>query len=56
MDAWLPVDSKNRHVWRFDPEGICEPVGVRFTIGKSWAEAEFHPLTGGIRDLAKEVY
>jgi prepilin-type N-terminal cleavage/methylation domain-containing protein len=55
-DDWLPADSKNRHVWRFDPEGFCEPVGVRITVGDSWVEAEFHPLTGGIRDLSKEVY
>jgi len=55
-DVWLPVDSKNRHVWRFDPEGFCEPIGVRMEYGRSWVENEFHPLTGGIRDSAKEVY
>jgi hypothetical protein len=55
-DVWLPVDTKNRHVWRFDPEGFCEPVGVRFQAGPSWVEAEFHPLTGGIRDQSQEIY
>jgi hypothetical protein len=55
-EDWLPVNSKERQVWRFDPEGFCEPVGVRFEYGRSWAEAVFHPLTGGIGDLAKEVY
>jgi prepilin-type N-terminal cleavage/methylation domain-containing protein len=55
-EDWLPVDSKNRHVWRFDPEGFCEPVGVRFALERSWLEAEFHPLTAAIRDLSKEVY
>lgn len=55
-ENWLPVDSKNRQVWRFDPEGFCEPVGVRFVVGKSWLEAEFHPLTGSIRSTSKEVY
>lgn len=55
-DAWLPVDSKSRHVWRFDPEGFCEPIGVRFQIEQSWLEAEFNPLTGGIRDRAQEIY
>ena len=55
-DAWLPIDSKNRQVWRFDPEGFCEPIGVRMEYGRSWVENEFHPLTGGIRDSAKEIY
>jgi prepilin-type N-terminal cleavage/methylation domain-containing protein len=55
-DAWVPSDSKNRHVWRFDPEGFCEPIGVRLECGRSWVENEYHPLTGGIRDTAKEIY
>ncbi|MCW1920923.1 prepilin-type N-terminal cleavage/methylation domain-containing protein [Luteolibacter arcticus] len=55
-DVWLPVDAKNRHIWRFDPEGFCEPVGVKFQMERSWLEAEFHPLTGGIRDQSQEIY
>ncbi|MEK7949901.1 prepilin-type N-terminal cleavage/methylation domain-containing protein [Luteolibacter soli] len=55
-DTWLPVNAKNRHLWRFDPQGFCEPVGVRLEFGRSWIENEFHPLTGGIRDTAKEIY
>jgi prepilin-type N-terminal cleavage/methylation domain-containing protein len=55
-DTWFPVDSKTRHVWRFDPEGFCEPVGVRLETGESWMEMEFHPLTASIRYSSKEVY
>lgn len=55
-DTWVPVDAKNREVWRFDVEGTCEPVAVRFQLGKSWEEAEFHPLTASIRDTSKEIY
>jgi prepilin-type N-terminal cleavage/methylation domain-containing protein len=55
-DSWIPIDSKTRQVWRFDPEGFCEPVGVRLETGRSWMEMEFHPLTGGIRYTAKEAY
>lgn len=55
-DIWVPIDSKNREVWRFDVEGTCEPVGVRFQLGRSWEEAEFHPLTASIRDKSKEIY
>jgi prepilin-type N-terminal cleavage/methylation domain-containing protein len=55
-DTWFPIDSKSRQVWRFDPEGFCEPVGVRLETGKSWMEVEFHPLTASIRYTFKEVY
>ena len=55
-EDWIPVDAKTRQVWRFDPEGFCEPVGVRLQLENSWMEVEFHPLTGSIRSSAKEVY
>lgn len=55
-DTWIPIDEKSRQVWRFDPEGFCEPVGVRLETKKSWMEMEFHPLTGSIRYKSKEVY
>ena len=55
-DTWIPITSETRQVWRFDPEGFCEPVGVRIERGKSWKESEFHPLTGGIRDSTMEAY
>lgn len=55
-DTWVPIDGKNRQVWRFDPQGFCEPVTIRVEIGRSWKESEFHPLTGGIRDSSMEAY
>lgn len=55
-DTWNPIDSKSRQVWRFDPEGFSEPIGVRLVTGDSWMEMEFHPLTASIRYSAKEVY
>lgn len=32
---WVPLTQRERHVWRFDPSGICEPVGLRFEIDGS---------------------
>lgn len=55
-EEWISVSGDLRQVWRFDPEGFCEPVGVRIERGKSWKENEFHPLTGGIRDSSMEAY
>jgi hypothetical protein len=46
---WIPLNPRDRHVWRFDPNGACEPVGVRIEVeGGSWVEIIFHPLTAAI--------
>ena len=55
-DTLIPISTKSRQVWRFDPEGPCEPLTVRFRVGKSWSESEFNPLTAGIRDTQSEIY
>ncbi len=52
---WLPVTDRMTHVWRFDPDGICEPVAVRVQMEKSWMEVDFHPLTGTIRESFMEA-
>ena len=43
------------HVWRFDPDGLCEPISVRLTLDKSWMEDTYHPLTATIRESALET-
>lgn len=52
---WFPARKRFIHVWRFDPNGLCEPLGVRLTIGSSWLEDSYHPLTASIRDTAMEA-
>jgi hypothetical protein len=43
--------SKNSvPIWRFDPNGLSEPVTVRLTIGESYAQDTYHPLTATIAD------
>jgi len=52
-DEWLVFDDERTlMVWRFDPDGLCEPVSLRFEVddGKSWLEQEYHPLTAAARD------
>ena len=54
-ENWLVFDNERTSmVWRFDPDGLCEPVTVRFEIdgGQSWLEQEYHPLTGSVREFA----
>jgi len=54
-DALLPMSERITHVWRFDPDGLCEPVSIRLVLGESWAEDTFHPLTAGVQDSQLEV-
>ena len=54
-DKWLTTAKKNVHVWRFDPDGLCEPISVRLVLDKSWSEDIYHPLTATIRDSQLEA-
>lgn len=52
---WLTTSKKNVHVWRFDPDGICEPISIRLVSGNSKSVDTYHPLTATIRDNELEV-
>ena len=54
-DKWLPTVKQTVHVWRFDPDGLCEPISVRLALEKSWSEDIYHPLTATIRDSQLEA-
>jgi prepilin-type N-terminal cleavage/methylation domain-containing protein len=52
---WGVMESSDTQVWRFDPNGICEPVGVRYEYKSGWVEMEFHPLSASIREFSMEA-
>lgn len=53
---WLPLKRRDEvQVWRFDPEGICEPVSVRIDLGEGWIMMRFHPLTAAIAESEMEI-
>ena len=54
-EKWLPAVKQNVQVWRFDPDGLCEPISIRLTLGKSWAEDTYHPLNATIRESHLEA-
>jgi hypothetical protein len=54
-DAWLTTGKNSVHIWRFDPDGLCEPISVRLSLDKSWSEDVYHPLTATIRDSQLEA-
>lgn len=52
---WMPMLRSDPQVWRFDPNGICEPMGIRAEYEDGWIEMEFHPLNASIRDRSMEA-
>lgn len=43
-------------VWRFNPDGLSEPVTVIFSIGESYSQDTYHPLTASIADSELVAY
>jgi type II secretion system protein H len=54
-EKWLPTPKDAVHVWRFDPNGLCEPLSVKLTHGESWSEDIYNPLTAAVRDNSMEA-
>jgi len=54
-DKWLSCGKNSIHIWRFDPDGLCEPISIRLSLDKSWMEDSYHPLTATIRDTQLEA-
>jgi prepilin-type N-terminal cleavage/methylation domain-containing protein len=54
-DAWVPLAQGKPQIWRFDPDGLSEPVSIRLVVDQGWLEDTYHPLTATVRDTAMEV-
>ena len=53
---WQLLERDDHHVWRFDPGGISEPIGIRFQLENgSWIAGYFHPLTAALSDTESEI-
>jgi prepilin-type N-terminal cleavage/methylation domain-containing protein len=52
---YRPMRRADPEVWRFDPNGLCEPIGLRLEYVDGWIEMEFHPLSATIRDQSMEA-
>ncbi len=44
---WLPVQLWR---WRFQPNGLCEPLTIRIAEGENFAEMTFSPLTARVEE------
>ena len=54
-EEWHTTLKNAVHIWRFDPDGLCEPISVRLNLNKSWVIDSFHPLTASISDSESET-
>lgn len=54
-DRWLDTVKRDVHVWRFDPDGLCEPLSVKLALDQSWVADSYHPLTASIRETELEA-
>ena len=54
-DKWLETGKNSVHIWRFDPNGLCEPLSIRLAMENSWAMDTYHPLTATISDSQLEA-
>ncbi len=54
-EQWLGTQKNAVHVWRFDPDGLCEPISIRLATEKSSSEDTFHPLTATSIDAEKRL-
>ena len=53
---WQLLERNDRHVWRFDPGGISEPIGIRFQLENgSWIAGYFHPLTAALSEIESKI-
>ena len=52
---WLSTGKNDIHIWRFDPDGLCEPISVKITVNKSWMADTYHPLTATVRSSELEA-
>jgi prepilin-type N-terminal cleavage/methylation domain-containing protein len=54
-ENYLTPSETNTPVWRFDPNGLSEPLTVRLTLGDSYAQDTYHPLTATVADSELEA-
>src|SRR5690606_2086708 len=51
----MVLSEKSPQIWRFDPDGLCEPITVHYISGNSYRLDTYHPLTASIADSETET-
>jgi len=50
-DEWIVMSDGTRQLWRFEPSGLCEPIGLELLLDEGRIFMEFNPLTGAINEV-----
>lgn len=53
---WVTMRNNDPQVWRFDSNGICEPISLKLEYEKGYLMMGFHPLSATVRELEMEAY
>ena len=53
-DEWISIDEDGRQVWRFDPDGLSEPLAIELSLEGGKISMEFNPLTAAVDSLFYE--
>jgi len=54
-DNFVPATDKDKQIWRFDTNGVCEPLTIHLQWKNSFIETEFHPLTAAVHNTVMEA-
>lgn len=54
-EDWIVIDQGERQLWRFDPDGLCEPIGVELLLEGGRVDMNFNPLTAAISETTYEA-
>ena len=49
-ENWVEIQNEERQIWRFDPDGLCEPIALELWLEGGRVYMEFNPLTAAISD------
>jgi len=60
MQEFRKLDQEFSYAWQFEPNGMIEPVSVRFELDDgenvSWLQQTYHPMTGTVNEEESEIY
>jgi prepilin-type N-terminal cleavage/methylation domain-containing protein len=54
-DSFITPSENVIPAWRFDPDGLCEPITIRLSLEDSYTQDTYHPLTATVRESLMEA-
>lgn len=51
-EDWIELERGERQLWRFDPDGLCEPIELELSLEGGRIGMTFNPLTAAISETS----